>query len=475
MLFNSWNFIVFLLVVLLLDALLQHRPQPRKWMLLLASYVFYGAWDVTFLALIIGSTLIDFEIARRLPRSTHPRRVLLLSLLINLGMLAFFKYANFLINALNYGLAFAHSQLQFSPLDIVLPVGISFFTFQALSYTIDIYRGDIAPRQSRLDYALFIAFFPQLVAGPIVRAREFFNELDRPTPPNSYEINLGLVLIVLGLLKKMAVADSLAGFVDPIFATPEFATAAQVLLGTYAYALQIYCDFSGYTDVAIGTALLFGFRFPQNFNYPYMALSFQDFWRRWHMTLSRFLRDYLYVSLGGNRHSLSRTQINVLLTMLLGGLWHGAAWTFVFWGFLHGSLLVLERGAMALFPAFYRSKNPAILVLRWLLVFHGVCLAWIFFRAPSFAHAEQMLIKLGQIFTPSFATEALTAGRHHLDVIAVLGLFAGLHALGARGVDNKRRIAAMPNWLCALVLGVALCLIAAFTPPDARAFIYFQF
>ena len=471
MLFNSWNFIVFLLLLLLLDALLQHRPQPRKWLLLLASYVFYGAWNVQFLALIIGSTLIDFEIARRLPKSTRPRLILLISLLINLGMLAFFKYANFLMDAVNGGLAMAQSQLQFSPLDIVLPVGISFFTFQALSYTVDIYRGQIAPRESRLDYALFIAFFPQLVAGQIVRAAEFFKELDQPKAPSHYEINLGLVLIVLGLLKKMAVADSLAAFVDPIFAAPHVATASQVLLGTYGYALQIYCDFSGYTDVAIGTALLFGFRFPQNFNYPYMALSFQDFWRRWHMTLSRFLRDYLYVSLGGNRGSLSRTQVNIVLTMLLGGLWHGAAWTFVFWGLLHGSFLVLERGAMALFPRFYQSKNPLIVLLRWLLVFHGICLAWVFFRATSFEAAWQMLGKLCGLFELG----SLAQYSHYTGVICVLCIFAVLHFIGARGVDNKTRVARLADWQCALVLGVALALIAVFTPPDAKAFIYFQF
>lgn len=471
MLFNSWNFIVFLLMVLLLDAVLQHRPQPRKWLLLLASYVFYGAWNVQFLALIIASTLIDFEIARRIPKSLRPRLVLLISLLINLGMLAFFKYANFLLDVINLGLEVAQSQLQFSPLDIVLPVGISFFTFQALSYTIDIYRGQIPPRESRLDYALFIAFFPQLVAGPIVRASEFFKELDQPKPPSSYEINLGLVLIVLGLLKKMAVADSLAAFVDPIFAAPDLASASQVLLGIYAYALQIYCDFSGYTDVAIGTALLFGFRFPQNFNYPYMALSFQDFWRRWHMTLSRFLRDYLYVSLGGNRGSISRTQANLLLTMLLGGLWHGAAWTFVFWGLLHGTYLVLERGAMQLFPRFYRSRQPLALLIRGLIVFHGVCLAWIFFRAPSFASAWQMLLKLGGLFTPDTFSE----WHYYRGVICVLGLFAAIHFIGARGPDNKTRIARLPDWLCAVVVGVALGLIATFTPPDAKAFIYFQF
>jgi alginate O-acetyltransferase complex protein AlgI len=465
MVFNSWQFLFFLILVLALDGALVQRVQARKWMLLLASYYFYGIWNWHYLALIICSTLIDFEIGRRMPRATKPRTLLLLSVVINLGILAFFKYANFFLISLNAGLQAAHAEISFNTLDIVLPVGISFFTFQALSYTIDVYRKEIAPRENLLDYALFIAFFPQLVAGPIVRAVEFFKQLDTPEPPTSREINLGLILILLGLVKKMAIADSLASSVDPVFSAPLLATAQDSLLAVYAYALQIYCDFSGYTDTAIGCALLFGFRFPQNFNYPYIATTFRDFWRRWHMTLSRFLRDYLYVALGGNRQGPTRTQVNLLLTMILGGLWHGANWTFVFWGLLQGAYLVLERGAQYLFPEFYRSKNPAILFLRWLIVFHAICFAWIFFRAASFSEALVIVKNITGLFSMALSFTPLTG---------FLIMFAAIHFLGNR-YHGKERLADAPAWFTGVVLGIAICALWIYTPAEHRAFIYFQF
>ncbi len=465
MVFNSWQFLIFLVIVLALDGALQARPQARKWMLLIASYCFYGAWNWMYLALIMASTLIDFEIAKRMPASTTPRRLMLISLMINLGILAFFKYANFIILSFNYGLSAAQSQFEIQPLDILLPVGISFFTFQALSYTIDVYRKEIAPRTSLLDYALFIAFFPQLVAGPIVRAVEFFKQLDLPKPPTSREINLGLVLIILGLVKKMAIADSLSEVVDPVFSAPLMATAQESLLAVYAYALQIYCDFSGYTDTAIGCALLFGFRFPDNFNYPYAATTFQDFWRRWHMTLSRFLRDYLYIALGGNRKGPTRTQVNLMLTMILGGLWHGASWNFVFWGFLHGTYLVLERYAQRVFPKFYASGNPLVVFLRWGIVFHAICFSWIFFRAANFADAATVIKNIFGVFNGVFVFTPL---------ISFLALFAGMHFLGNR-YHTKQRLAVAPAWLCGLALGLALCVLWVYTPAEHKAFIYFQF
>ncbi len=434
-------------------------------MLLLASYIFYGAWSWTYLVLIMASTVIDFEIGKRMGASTSPRRLLLLSIVTNLGILAFFKYLNFLIDAFNFGFASAHSVFQISNLDILLPVGISFFTFQALSYTIDVYRKEITPRQNLLDYALFIAFFPQLVAGPIVRAVEFFKELDTPRLPNSREINLGIILIVLGLLKKMAIADSVALVVDPVFDAPNSATSIASVLAVYAYALQIYCDFSGYTDIAIGCALLFGFRFPKNFNYPYIACSFQDFWRRWHMTLSRFLRDYLYIALGGNRYGPTRTQVNLMLTMILGGLWHGASWTFVFWGLLHGSYLVLERGAQRLLPGFYASQNPVLIAVRWAIVFHGVCFAWIFFRAKNFSDA---LLVIGNI-------RALTPTQLDLTpLMAFLALFGAAHFVGNRYQTNQR-LSRAPIWLSGTTLGLALIALWIYTPLEHKAFIYFQF
>jgi alginate O-acetyltransferase complex protein AlgI len=465
MLFNSWTFLGFLLIVLALDAVLQRHTTARKWMLLLASYVFYGAAGIHYLALIVFCTLMDYFIALKMAASHSPRRLLLVSLVSNLGILAFFKYANFLLSSVNGGLSFSGISFQLQPLDILLPVGISFFTFQALSYTIDVYRKDIEPRKSLLDYALFIAFFPQLVAGPIVRAVEFFKELDLPRPPSSKEINLALLLIVLGLVKKMCVADSLSSVVDPVFANPLAASVLDSWLAVYAYAVQIYCDFSGYSDVAIGTALLLGFRFPDNFNYPYAASTFQDFWRRWHMTLSRFLRDYLYVALGGNRQGPTRTQVNLMLTMLLGGLWHGAAWTFVFWGFLHGAYLVLERAAMHAFPRFYASERHAVVFIRWAIVFHGVCLAWIFFRAPSFEAGFQVLRNLINIQALNLA---------FVPVMMVLAGTAFVHYMGNR-FNTKRTVSQRPDWQCGVVVGLALIAMVIFTPDTHQPFIYFRF
>jgi alginate O-acetyltransferase complex protein AlgI len=474
MVFNSWQFLVFLIIVLALDGLLQNRATARKWMLLIASYLFYGAWSWMYLALIMASTVIDFEIGKRLPKSTSPRQLMLFSVVSNLGILAFFKYTNFVITSLNYGFSAAHSALQFTTLDILLPVGISFFTFQALSYTIDVYRKEIAPRESLLDYALFIAFFPQLVAGPIVRAVEFFKELDAPKPPNLREINLGLVLIILGLVKKMAVADSLSVVVDPVFNAPLSATPVDSLLAVYSYALQIYCDFSGYTDTAIGCALLFGFRFPDNFNYPYIATSFQEFWRRWHMTLSRFLRDYLYIALGGNRLTPTRTQVNLMLTMVLGGLWHGASWTFVFWGLLHGSYLVAERAAQALAPRFYASRHPMVLLVRWALVFHAVCFAWIFFRAKSFADALVIIKSCAGLVVSNAAPLSTATSFVVTPLMSFLALFALVHFTGNR-FHTKQRLSDAPAWICGTALGVALCVLCVYTPAEHKAFIYFQF
>jgi alginate O-acetyltransferase complex protein AlgI len=468
MVFNSWAFLVFLVVVLALDGLLHTRPVPRKWMLLIASYIFYGAWSWMYLALIMASTVLDFYIAKRMRAANvrlSPRWWLLFSIVSNLGILAYFKYFNFLLSSWNGVAQAAGFSWQFSAWDIVLPVGISFFTFQALSYTIDVYRKEIAPRESLLDYALFIAFFPQLVAGPIVRAVEFFKELDTPRPASAREINLGLVLIILGLVKKMAIADSLSVVVDPVFSAPLLASAQDAWLAMYAYAIQIYCDFSGYTDTAIGCALLFGFRFPDNFNYPYAATSFQEFWRRWHMTLSRFLRDYLYIALGGNRFGPTRTQANLMLTMILGGLWHGASWTFVFWGFLHGLYLVLERLAQRAFPGFFASQNILVTGVRWLIVFHGVCLAWIFFRAGSFANAMAVLETMSGLRA---ATMLWTP------VMAFLLLFAAAHFAGNR-YQTKVRLADAPAWVCGAALALALCAMAVFTPAEHKAFIYFQF
>src|ERR1700733_963026 len=342
MLFNTTRFFVFLAVVL---ALFYALPQRfRKYLLLAASYFFYASWNPKFIALLLTLTAIDYTAGLWLERTTAPARrkaILVMSLAANLGFLGFFKYYNFA--ASNIALALGKPAHSFW-LDIVLPLGISFHTFQSISYVVDVYRGQQQAVQNPIDYALFICFFPQLVAGPIVRARDFFRDLYHWRAPTADEVSRGLFLIALGLTKKMAFADQFAAVANAYFgnlaANPGRLTA---WCGVLPFGITIYFDFSGYTDMAIGMAKLLGFHFPVNFRRPYLARSITDFWHRWHISLSTWLRDYLYIPLGGNRHGRWMTYRNLMLTMLLGGLWHGASWNFVIWGGYQGALLSLEK------------------------------------------------------------------------------------------------------------------------------------
>lgn len=467
MLFNSVHFVVFFLVVLALNQSLRRWPVAQKLMLLAASYYFYGQWEWHYLLLIWFSTIVDYLIALRLPRTAHPRRLVIISVIVNLGFLAIFKYANWLIDTVNLGAAAAGSAWQVTPIDLLLPVGISFYTFQSLSYTIDVYRGVLPPRRNLLDYALAVAFFPQLEAGPIVRAREFLAELDGDQRIDFRDVKYALVLIALGYAKKLVFADNLALVADPVFDDPAAHGFVDSLLAVYAFAFQIYCDFSGYTDIAIGCALLLGIRFPKNFDYPYSATSLQDFWRRWHMTLSRWLRDYLYIALGGNRKGEARTYANLMLTMLLGGLWHGASWNFVVWGGLHGSYLAFERAVLARLR-WWNAANPAMQAVRVLATFHLVCLAWVFFRAPDFAGAWTML---GTLARPSLA--GFDAGAHASLALLLAGLFA-LQQLGA-WLHYKERIAEGRGVRFAMLLAGTLAAMIWFAPTTTAPFIYFQF
>ncbi|HET9033356.1 MAG TPA: MBOAT family O-acyltransferase [Dokdonella sp.] len=467
MLFNSFHFVVFFVIVLALNQSLRRWPGAQKLMLLAASYYFYGQWNWLYLVLILFSTVTDYAIGLGLVKVRRPRQLLIISLIVNLGVLFFFKYANWMIGNWNAIDSILGSGLTFSPLDLLLPVGISFYTFQSMSYTIDVYRGDSPPRRNFLDYSLFIAFFPQLVAGPIVRDGEFFHELDRDRSIDFAAVRQALVLIALGYVKKIVVADNLASIVDPVFD----ATVAQgfwdTLLAIYAFAFQIYCDFSGYTDIAIGCALLLGFRFPKNFNYPYVAESIQDFWRRWHMTLSRWLRDYLYISLGGNRKGPSRTRINLMLTMLLGGLWHGASWNFVIWGGLHGLYLAIERVIHKRWPGWNHDSRS----MRWLRVFitfHLVCFAWIFFRAHDLAAVGQILGDLGQSPFAGFEPD------RHLGLCILLGGLGWAQFLG-NDSGLKRRISDSEGPLFIGAMTAAMLMLIWFTPTTTAPFIYFQF
>ncbi len=472
MLFPTIEFALFFLVVLTANWLL--LPHRRHWKLFMlgASYVFYGAWDWRFLGLIIGSTLVNQFTAQRIAATEDPtarKRLISVGVALNLAALGWFKYYGFFAVSMINFLGRFGLDVPLPLLRITLPVGISFFTFQALSYVIDVYRGSEHPAPL-LDFAVYLAFFPQLVAGPIVRSSEFLPQLHSPRDPKNVEAAEAFALIVGGLFKKVVVANTLAtSLVDPVFANPEAFSALEVLFGIYGYAVQIYADFSGYTDIAIGVALLMGFRFPQNFDHPYRAASLQDFWRRWHMTLSRWLRDYLYIPLGGNRNGRSATYRNLLLTMVLGGLWHGAAWTFVVWGLLHGGGLAVERllAERRGDRGVEMVETPATLATKRFFTFHLVCLGWVFFRAENFSVAATVLSRLVDFGPAPRVTPVVL-----LLVIGGIGVhYIPRHIrLRTRFYFGRLQPVAM-----AAALGVVLLFVDGLGPEGVAPFIYFQF
>ena len=419
MLFNSLEYGLFLVVVLAIYLVVNHRAQ--NFLLLIASYLFYGLWDYRFLTLIFASTFIDYlaaiwiDAARRQEKNGLARLAFAVSLVSNLGMLAFFKYYNFFIDSANQLLGTLGLPSSLPVLNIILPVGISFYTFQTLSYTIDVYRGELAARRNFLDFALFVSFFPQLVAGPIERASEFLPQVERPRIITRQHVSEGLYLIIIGLVRKVAIADSAGALADQFFEKPGDYSSIQLVAALILYSLQIYGDFAGYTDIARGSASLLGFRLMRNFAHPYFAIGFSDFWRRWHISLSTWLRDYLYVPLGGNRRGRGRTYANLLTTMLIGGLWHGASWNFVIWGALHGAYLAVERLWHDLRRPAETSSNanhatrrrPAPLPVRLLQMaatFAIVTFTWLFFRGGNMALISEFLTGLAQF---SWSGEAI--------------------------------------------------------------------
>ena len=472
MIFNSLGFLVFFAVVLTAHSL-PFSWRAKKINLLLASYFFYAAWNPPFALLLAWSTLIDWLVARRMARVEHQgarRALLLVSLVTNLGLLGFFKYGGFLLQntvSLLAALGIAYHPPAWS---IVLPVGISFYTFQTLSFTIDVYRRELDPGSSFLDFALFVSFFPQLVAGPIVRAADFLPQCREPRQATSRQMGWGFVLLALGLVEKVIFADALlAPIVDQVYTAAGAAGRLDAWIGTLAFAGQIFFDFAGYSTCAIGAALCLGFVLPDNFRFPYAAVGFSDFWRRWHISLSTWLRDYLYIPLGGNRRGPRRTQINLMLTMLLGGLWHGAAWRFVMWGGLHGLYLVGERRLQRIGA---RWRWPSLGIGRIGLAgltFALVCLAWVPFRATNTADA----LHLVRAMTWGTADHLSLGVESVLTVLVVIGgLLVGQWAL--RDSTLEEAWSRLPGWTRPVLLASVL-LVLAFVPGDNRAFIYFQF
>ncbi len=471
--FCTQKFFLFFLLIFALYWTLRWR-RIRVVLLLAASFYFYASWNKRLALLICVSTFLDYLLALGIELSTvNWRRKLLLciSLFANLGLLCYFKYANFFLLSLNEALKAGGMSASFHTLKVLLPVGISFYTFEAINYMVDVYRRRIRAERNLGDFMLFILFFPHLIAGPIVRARDFLPQIKRPKRWSWARMYLGTGYFLMGLVKKLAIADRMAEFVDPVFAEPTLFRGSAIVFATIAYAVQIYCDFSGYTDMAIGTAHMLGYKLARNFNMPYLAVNISDFWHRWHISLSSWLRDYLFIPLGGSRGTRWQTARNLLITMTLGGLWHGAAWTFVFWGVLHGALLVAHRAfrdVIAKRPRLEQVlESVAGTVLRRLLTFTCVAFGWVFFRAATFGTAftliHRVLVWRSGLGTPI----PMQSLRWTLLFMAVC------HAV-AYWVP-WRKLWRMPAPVQGFAYAAALVLAQVLAPDNGKVFIYFQF
>ncbi|MEE9381359.1 MAG: MBOAT family O-acyltransferase, partial [Hyphomonadaceae bacterium] len=462
-------FAFFALVFGLYWALRDNRH--RKSLLLLASYVFYGAWDWRFLGLILFITIVSYLVGNAVRRdgvTDRARRTwLTFGILSSLGVLFTFKYFNFFADSFADLAGVIGLPAGQVTLNLVLPVGISFYTFQAISYMVDVARGSVKADRSKLDVAFYIAFFPQLVAGPIVRAADFIPQMETARLWKDVNVRACLALFLIGFIKKACISDNIAPYVDVIFASPETFNAASIVAGVLLYATQIYCDFSGYSDMAIAIAGLLGYKFQANFDSPYFSPNIQDFWRRWHISLSSWLRDYLYIPLGGNRQGEARRNVNLMTTMVLGGLWHGASFNFIIWGVLHGGALTVER----VWNRFVSPRFPAMgtlgTVLGVAVTFYWVCLAWIFFRAADLPAALGMA-KTYLTWT-SDGTRSLAL--YMWTLIAVLGI---VHYLGHR-YDALGRLSRLKPQSFAITYGVLFAVALSFVPLGSRPFIYFQF
>ncbi len=469
--FNTYTFLVFFFTVLVLYACTSNWT-ARKSILLVASYLFYAAWNPFFVLLLYFSTVCDWILARKIYQSGSRKQkklLLLASLGANLGLLCYFKYSEFLLNDVLEILGFIG--IEFAPVDlgIILPVGISFYTFQTLSYSIDVYRDKIKPGSSLLDYALYVSFFPQLVAGPIVRAGQFLPQCLNPVFICRQRLGWGLTLTVTGLFMKVVFADGLlAPLVESVFDMPHAFGRFETWSAIFAYSGQIFFDFAGYSTAAVGLALCFGYDLPHNFRAPYAAVGFSDFWQRWHITLSTWFRDYLYIELGGNRSGSFRTGLNLLFVMLLVGLWHGASWMFVIWGGLHGLFLILEKIFYSIFKnsfAITRVTRVALILLTYLLI----SISWVFFRAPDMGTAWLIF---ANILTPGIV-QAPVSGDALLAACLAFSLLAW-HII-RRDKSIEQLFALTPPQLRGVILFVQLLMIYLFSSGDDRAFIYFQF
>ncbi|MEM6320959.1 MAG: MBOAT family O-acyltransferase [Bacteroidota bacterium] len=475
MLFNSLAFFGFIGLFLPVYFLL--KGKARLWLCLLGSYYFYGCWDYRFLSLIVFSTLIDYSVGLALENNDNQRRrkqLLILSMVVNLGFLAFFKYCNFFVESFQDLVLSMGMTPSFNTLHIILPVGISFYTFQSMSYTIDVYYKKIPVERSLLRFATFIAFFPQLVAGPIVRAKEFLPQFTMDKQFDWQRFNSGSGQMLWGFFKKLVVADSLAPFIDQCFAAPGTFSSLHLLVGVVFYSFQIYCDFSGYSDIAIGLARIMGFDFPDNFKTPYFSKGFSEFWQRWHITLSSWFRDYLYIPLGGSRNGTFNTYKNLMITNLLSGLWHGANWVFVFWGFLHGIYIVIQRLIGPYFGSLMNALRFPQLAkdgINIALVYSATCFAWIFFRATDFSNALDVIGGIGSL--ENFTLSSIVNKFWFAKGLIVIGLLLLVEIANVQ-LDFSKLIQRQPVFR-ATSFAAVLLLIAFFGTFGSNAFIYFVF
>ena len=471
MVFNSLTFIVFFACVLVMHNL-PLGWTTKKFNLLLASYLFYAAWNPPFVILLWISTVVDWYAAQKLVHAEKPtvrRAWMLLSVVANLGMLGYFKYGNFLLE--NFSTFMATLGVTYVPAkqSIVLPVGISFYTFATMSYTLDVYLRRAKPATNFLDYALFVTFFPHLVAGPIMRPTELVPQFAQPRRASGAQLRFGLALMTLGLFQKIVLADTfLAKAAEQVFDAGSAPGALDAWAGTLAFSGQIFCDFAGYSTTAIGAALCLGFAMPDNFRFPYAAIGFTDFWRRWHITLSAWLRDYVYIPLGGNRHGPTRTYAALLATMLLGGLWHGASWTFVAWGGLHGTYLAGERVLRSRFRGY--RPGPLAVIAAGLVTYLLINVTWVFFRAKTFPQAWSVL--RGMVGANADAQPLLAIGYLVPAMLIVAVLVFAHWRMRERTLESV--VARTPAAVLACVWA-SMAFLIVIAQGDGNAFIYFQF
>ena len=472
LIFNSGLFLFLFTAFLWVYISLSKTHKPKLIFVTLFSLYFYYKSSGAYFIVLLFATAIDFTLARLIYTSRdqwYRKFYIVVTLVVNLGMLGYFKYTNFLFDSF-----FSLAGQDFQPMDIFLPVGVSFFTFQSLSYTLDVYRGNLKPVDSILDYAFFVSFFPQLVAGPIVRASDFLPQIYRPTIVTDEMFGRGVFLIGCGLFKKAVISDYIStNFVDRVFDAPALYSGMENLFAVYGYALQIYCDFSGYSDMAIGLALLLGFRFPMNFNSPYQSGNITEFWRRWHISLSTWLRDYLYISLGGNRKGEARTYINQMITMLLGGLWHGASWRFIIWGALHGFGLTIHKFYRSRFPKAPGDHGIGTKFARIFVTFHFVCFCWIFFRAANMATVGEMLNQILFNFNITLFAEVMTGYKVVMMLMAIgyiLHFIPREAELAAQETVINMPLAGKAAFMVTIIIWVIQTKSSGIQP-----FIYFQF